>query len=88
MLIYTSSLRCHRGDCAPPESRRYGANSSGDMNVQLLKVDRRSQIVRRHDGIRVDRGRGINVHETNKKSIDELKRRKVDRRQAGVASKD
>ena len=49
--------------------------------------------------IRVDRGRGIYVHETDKKSIDELKRRKVDRRsvrsrkgvdrrQAGVASKD
>ena len=46
----------------------------------------------------MDRGRGIYVHETDKKSIDELKRRKVDRksrsrkrvdrRQAGVASKD
>ena len=30
--------------------------------------------------IRVDRGRGIYVHKTDKKSIYELKRRKVDRR--------
>ena len=97
MLIYTSSLRCNWGDCAPPESRQYvrrhecetpenrqyGAKSSGDMTGR----------------IRVDMGRGIYVHETDKKSIDELKRRKVDRRsvrsrkrvdrrQAGVASKD
>ena len=33
--------------------------------------------------IRVDRGRGIYVYATDKKSIDELKRREVDRRQAG-----
>ena len=39
MLIYTSSLRYNRGDCQPPESRRYGANVPGDMNMQLLKVD-------------------------------------------------
>ena len=49
--------------------------------------------------IRVDRGRGIYVHKTDKKSIYELKRRKVDRRsvrsrkrvnrrQAGIASND
>ncbi len=49
--------------------------------------------------IRVDKRRGIYVHETDKKGIDELKRKKVDRRsvrsrkrvdrrQAGVASKD
>ena len=47
----------------------------------------------------MDRGRGIYVHKTDKKSIYELKRRKVDRRsvrnrkrvdrrQAGIASKD
>ena len=71
-------LICNRGDCAPPESRQYvrrheceipenrqyGAKSSGDMTGR----------------IRVDRGRGIYVHETDKKSIDELKRKKVDRR--------
>ena len=83
MLIYTSNLWCNREDCAPPESRRYGAKSSGGMT----------------ESIRMDRGRGIYVHETDKKSIDELKRRKVDRRsvrsrkrvdrrQAGIASKD
>ena len=96
MLIYTSSLRCNRGDCAPPESRQYvrrhecktpenrqyGAKSSRDMTGR----------------IRVDRRRGIYVHETDKKNINELKRtkvdrrsrnrRRVDRRQAGVASKD
>ena len=49
--------------------------------------------------IRLDKGRGIYVHETNKKCIDELKRKKmcrmlarsrkrVDRRQVGVSSKD
>ncbi len=49
--------------------------------------------------MRVDRRRRIFVHETDKKGIDELKRKKVDRkairsrkrvdgRQAGVASKD
>lgn len=72
-----------RHNCTPPESRRYGANSLEGMTGL----------------IGVDRGRGIYVHETDKKSIDGLKRRKVDRRlirgrwrvdrrQAAVASKD
>ena len=30
---------CDRECCATPESRRYGVNSSGDMNVQIVNID-------------------------------------------------
>ena len=87
--------------CATPESRRYGVNPSGDINVQLVNVNGTEP--NRQGGIKermvVDRGRGVYVLKADKESKDELKRKKVDRRfvpgrkrmdrrQAGVASKD
>lgn len=52
-------------------------NSSGDMNVQLLNVQLVSVGGKSSAGmtgsIRVDRGRGIYVHQADMRGIDELK---------------
>ena len=82
MLIYTSSLWYNQGDCAPPESRRYGANLSGDMNV-CAKLESRQYGAKSsggHDGDAKEWTGGAGSMYTHKKSIDELKRREVDRR--------
>ena len=53
--------------CATPESRRYGVNPSGDMNLQLVNVNGTGakSLGGMAGRIRVDRGRGVYVHKAD-----------------------